>query len=108
MRAGRVILALLIALSVALLPAASGSAVASAASAVTAVDHDCCPTPDTPCDKAMDGCASMAACALKTLNLMAAAPTAALFVSGAALQPWRISHSLDSERGPPPLRPPRI
>src|SRR6267142_1789836 len=67
MRIARTILALLITLSVALLPVASGAGLASkpadAIEMSAMEDMDCCPHKANPCDR-MDGCASMATCAL--------------------------------------------
>lgn len=107
MNPGRIVLALLIALSVALLPAAGG---AVAASSPVAIEHsDCCPSADTPCDKAMDGCASMAPCALKCFSLTATPLTAmAVPAPVRAVLPMRVAEHPDPQRGVPPFRPPRI
>ena len=65
MRIARTILALLIILSVAMLPASSGALKTSdmTETAVMADMPDCCPGKINPCDKAMDECQSMATCA---------------------------------------------
>src|SRR5437868_7672501 len=68
MNIGRTILALLIALSVAMLPAAGGAGLGLKSTDMAEMsdmaDMDCCPHKTNPCDQ-MDGCASMATCALK-------------------------------------------
>ena len=75
MSIGRTILALLVALSVALLPAAAGAGVSVKSPAqadMSAMEdmHDCCPKAN-PCDKAMDDCGTMATCALKCFSFAA-------------------------------------
>ena len=73
----RTILAVLIALSVAMLPAAGVAAFKPkpATTDMQAMDmsasepmHECCPGMACPSDKAMDDCGSMAACALKCFS----------------------------------------
>ena len=60
MNIGRTILALLIALSVAMLPAAGGASVAVKSGDATEMsameDMDCCPPKVNPCDKGMNDC----------------------------------------------------
>ena len=60
----RTILAILIALSVATLPAAAGAIIASKSADMTEMsamdDMDCCPRQANPCDKGMTDCGSMA------------------------------------------------
>jgi len=109
----RTILAMLIALSVAILPAASSAAFilkAQDATEMSAADpmHDCCPPKVNPCDKTTDDCASMAACAMKCFGysgstsplmyLPTHADTVTLFESG----------NFHSQTGSPPFRPPRL
>jgi len=106
----RTLAALLIALSVALLPASlgAGRALASAGSAMTMAMDDCCPTPDEPCDKNVNDCAFMAACVLKSFNF------AVQEVAGTVLPLFQTlalalaaSTDLPSHSGSPPLHPPR-
>ena len=85
MRIGRTILAILIALSVAILPAA-GAAVVSSQSAEPAGmfmtdDMDCCPHKANPCEKAMEDCTAMATCALKCFNFAGTLSSAIVFPS---------------------------
>ena len=115
MRIGRTIIAVLVALAVATLPAATGFA----AGATTAMEISASPAmPD--CDrhhnapggktqKSMDDGACMAACALNCFNVMAAAFTGIAFSSPAtaALKPARTSGNISSLMGSPPFRPPR-
>jgi hypothetical protein len=71
MSIGRTILALLVALSVAMLPAAAGAGASSRSQdqtdmsmtedmSVTQDMHDCCPPMANSCDHAMDNCGTMA------------------------------------------------
>jgi hypothetical protein len=115
MRIGRTIFTVLVALSVATLPAAIGFA----AGATTAMEISASPAmPD--CDhhhnapggktqKSMDDGACMAACALNCFNVMAAASSAIAFSppASAALKPVRTSGNISSLMGIPPFRPPR-
>ena len=115
MRIGRTIVAVLVALSVATLPAATGFA----ADATTAMEISAVPAmPD--CDhhhnapggktqKSMDDGSCMAACALNCFNVMAAAFSAVAFSppASAALKPARTSSNISSLMGSPPFRPPR-
>jgi hypothetical protein len=117
MKVARTIFALLIALSVAVLPAASGAvAKSSVMSDMAAMDHqnmvamddmDCCPHPANPSDKAMDKSACMAACALKCFPFGGAVSTI-VFPSHQAPLIWALAaSSFSSQTGYPPFRPPR-
>jgi hypothetical protein len=108
---GRIILALLVALSVALLPAAGGAGVKSSEPAgMSAMEDmpDCCPQKADPCEKAMDNCGTMATCALKCFSF---ASTSSIVVF-----PWTFAtmtipfaaNPFASQTGSPPFRPPRI
>ena len=113
MRVSRIVLALLIALSVAVLPAAGGvAAVAkSAEMAGTAAidDMDCCPHTPNPCDKAMDRASCMATCALKCFTFGGAAESTVFFSSQQArLCPASATNPFNSRTGSPPFRPPRV
>jgi len=117
MRLCRTILALLIALSVATLPAA-GSAALAAQSADMSMSQpmsmsESMSMPDCdhavmPCHKGMDGCQSMAACALKCFNFTQSDASILRF-------PFVLAHRLfaaaeapaRSQPSSPPFRPPR-
>jgi len=113
MRIGRTILALLIALSVAMLPAAAGARPSVKPTDLTAMsameDMDCCPHKANPCDKGMDDCASMAACALKCFSFATPSFSSIVFSSASAKMPASIaSNPFASQTGSPPFRPPRV
>ena len=109
---GRTILAIVIALSVAALPAA-GAAVVSAQSAAAAdmsmtEDMDCCPHKGNPCEKAMEDCA-MATCALKCFSFAGTLSSAIVFPSSAAQMTASFANNpFCSQTGSPPFRPPRV
>src|ERR1043166_3869435 len=108
MRIARTILALLIAASVAMLPAAAGAGlkVKSTETAEMSVSEpmdDCCPH---PCDKAVDDCLSMAACAcfgFATTSFSQLVYPSVL----ASMMPAFASGVFHSQTGHPPFRPPR-
>ena len=114
MKIGRIILALMIAVSVAVLPAASGVGPVmkstDTAADMAAIDGmDCCPHKVNPCDKAMDGCASMVACALTWLTFSDAASSPVIFpLHLAQLNPALGTTPLNPQAGSPPFRPPRV
>jgi len=125
MSIGRTILALLIALSLAMLPAAAGvrlgvkSADMSTTSAAdtSAMEDmsDCCPHTANPCDKAntcdkvMGDCGSMATCALKCFSFAPTSFLSIVFPSSSAKMPASIAiDSFSSQTGSPPFRPPRV
>jgi hypothetical protein len=112
MSAGRTILVALIALSLAMLPAASSVAHAkSLEGLISAVPSDCCQH-SKPCNhqKTSDGCGSKIGCALKCFNFTG------IIVSGAVSKPnaealARLalpSLGLNSNPTAPPLPPPRV
>ena len=110
---GRTVLALVIAFSVAILPAAGGAAIVmeSAGMSVSEAMPDCCEHHGIPCDKlpkAKDGCCSMAACALMCFNFSASSFSDLIFppVVTEAL-PMLATNCLTSQMGSPPFRPPR-
>ena len=107
MAVARTFLALLVALSVAILPAAGGAAVVQKTvdASISEPMHDCCPGHD---DKAMD-CASMAACALKCFSFSGGSVTELLFpLKLASQKPPRVRDAGPSQAGTPPFRPPRV
>jgi hypothetical protein len=112
----RTVLAPLIALSVAMLPAAGGAAVksmdmgdmAEMSDMAAMEDMDCCPHQTIPSDKSMDGCACLAMCALNCFSFSAAASSPVVFPSRASkLTPAFEVNSFSSLAGSPPFRPPR-
>jgi hypothetical protein len=112
MNFGRIILALLIALSVALLPVTGavglglGSAEMTDMSAME--DMDCCPPAANPC-KDMGNCGSMAICALKCFSFSPTPFTQIIFTSQmASLTPLLRVDPVRSRSGSPPFRPPRV
>ncbi len=113
MQIGRTILALLIALSVAMLPAVGGAGAIAKSADMTAMaameDMDCCPHKTNPCDKAMDDCASMATCALKCFSFSATTLSDIVFpLRVASLSPLFGAQLFHSQTGSPPFRPPRV
>jgi hypothetical protein len=124
MRVGRTILALLLALSVAILPAAAGAGVSPKSpetadmsstdmsgtdmSATDMSAMDCCPHKTNPCDQA-DDCATMAACALKCFSFAGTPWSVIVFPSSfAKLAAPFADKSFPSQTGSPPFRPPRV
>ena len=109
MRIGRTILAVLIAVSVAMLPMTAGAFAKMTDTSVSmALDDGCAHHGKKAGDKAADDCASMAACALKCFNF--SQPIfASLTVSLAlmAAMPERASPHVSSLPGLAPFRPPR-
>ena len=130
MRIGRTIIALLVALSVAMLPAAAAAGLTSSASEdmsttdmsatdmpsdmsatdmaamdMSAMEGDCCPN---PCDKA-DDCRMMATCVLKCFTFAGIAWSTITFPSSfAGLAVPCGGGPLPSHTGTPPFRPPRV
>src|SRR5438132_14091188 len=109
----RTILAALIALSVALLPAAGAGALKFQSQDMTEMSasepmDDCCPHAASLCDKAMSDCTSMAACAVNCLSCASATSSALIYpMTLAVLMPLFESGLLHSQMGSPPFRPPR-
>jgi uncharacterized protein involved in copper resistance len=114
LRIGRNIIAILISLSVATLPAAAGFAAVSAAadmsmsSAMPDCDHHNHATPANKPQKTADDC--MAACALHCFNFTTTgfSDVAFLLPASATLRPARVDGAVSSLIGNPPFRPPRI
>jgi len=106
MRFARTLIAVLVALSVAMLPAAGGLAMVQkqTETAVSEPMHDCCPGQQ---DKAMD-CGSMAGCALKCFSFAPGLIAELLVpVSFASAVPLGANRSVPSQPGALPFRPPR-
>ena len=115
-RIGRTIIATLVALSVATLPAATGFAAAtktatevSASQAMTDCDHHQHKAPGGQTQKTADDGACMASCALNCFNFTEAGFSGIVFSSSAsaALKPVHASNIFASLLGSPPFRPPR-
>jgi hypothetical protein len=111
---GRTILALVIALSVAMLRSAGGAGVSvkspeSADMSMTEDMTDCCPHKPNPCDKAMDDCAAMATCALKCFNFAGTLSSIIVFPSACAkMATFFANNPFSSQTSSPPFRPPRV
>jgi hypothetical protein len=113
MNIGRIILALLIALSVGMLPAASGAGLKvspeePAGMSVMQDMPDCCPPKPDPCGRAMDHCGAMAICALKCFSFAGTSSSIILFVSAfARMTASFAANPFSAQTGSPPFRPPR-
>ena len=112
MSIARTILVFLIALSVALLPAAAGAGLSSKSADTIEMssmeDMDCCPHKANPCDK-MGGCASMATCALHCFSFAVnGAPVPFVALTLADNMPVLQDGNVPSQSGIPPFRPPRV
>ncbi len=120
MRSGRTILALLVALSVAMLPAAAGAGVSSKSPhradmsmtkdmSMTEAMPDCCPHMANPCDRAMDDCGTMAGCVLKSFSFAGTSSSIIVFpaIFAKVIAPIE-RNPLSSQTGTPPFRPPRV
>ena len=111
---GRTILALLVALSVAMLPAAGGAGVSvkspePADMSMMEDMTDCCPHKANPCEKAMDDCAAMATCVLKCFSFAGTLSSIIVFPSaGAKMAAFFANNPFSSQTGSPPFRPPRV
>ena len=113
MSIGRTIVALLVALSVVMLPAGADTGVSAkspeaAGMSVTEDMPDCCPHKANPCRKVMDDCAATATCALKCFSFVG---TSAVIVFPSAFATVTASFTADpfsSQAGSPPFRPPRV
>jgi hypothetical protein len=113
-RLGRTILAIVLGLSVALLPATAGFAASaatmdmSASAAMPDCDHDH-GAPGDKTQKPAHGCADMATCALNCFNFTATACSDIIFASPAcaALKPVRTADKLPARTVGAPFRPPR-
>lgn len=107
----RTIFAVLIAVAVALLPAARGVAstlpdAGPASISVAEPMHDCCPDEADPCDKGAQSCAFMAACVCS--GFWAAAYLHLVLPSGiSASVSLPASAALPARGVGPPFRPPR-
>jgi hypothetical protein len=115
---GRTILIFLIALSVAMLPAAGDAASlhsksadapdVSASMEAIEVMHDCCPPKQLPPQKAIDDCcSSMATCSMNCFGIAEASTFLILFpLLLGSLPVSFLSNPLRPQTANPPLRPP--
>jgi hypothetical protein len=111
----RAILVALIALSVAMLPVAGGTAIAksaaqSTAQSMVAAQADCC-AHGKPCqNQGKNDCGSVAGCALKCFSLSAAivAPSAMKLTVSAVEKLGLVTPAFRSPSENPPLPPPRV
>jgi hypothetical protein len=114
-RIGRIIIAVVVGVAVATLPAAIGFATnVPTATEMSASETmpDCDHHHNLPSDKTQktaNDCACMAACALKCFNFTATVFSGIAFSSpaSAALKPVRTRIHVASQMGNPPFRPPR-
>ena len=122
MTVARTILAVLIAISVTLLPVARAAAfkpkpadmtqmadMSAAMGDMSAAEPmDCCPPDTNPCN-GMDDCLSMAGCPFASLILSVVSPTTIVFPPMlAGIMPRLTADTLDSQSSSPPFRPPRV
>jgi hypothetical protein len=109
----RTILAILMALSVAMLPAAGAAGFKLKSQDATEISasepmHDCCPPRTNPCGKVMDDCGSMATCAVKCFNYSSDVSSLLVYpFTLADMTPLFESIGFHSQTGSPPFRPPR-
>jgi hypothetical protein len=131
MSTGRTILALLVSLSVAMLPAAAVGVSSKSPDradismtedmsmthdismtddmSTTEDMHDCCPPMANPCDRAMDNCGSMAGCVLKSFSFAGTSSSVIVFPATSAKMIAPLEHNpFSSQTGAPPFRPPRV
>ena len=120
MSLGRTILALVVAISVAMLPVAGSAATPakslnmsgmSVSDEMSSADDmsDCCPHQSNPCDKSMADCGYMAVCALKCFGFSAGFSSPFVFpLRSSTVAPSLASNSYRSHPGIPPFRPPRV
>ena len=111
-RLGRTIFAVLIGVSVALLPATAGFAANAAAApdaAVVKTMVDCDHHRTGPDKHAINDHACMAACALSCFGIAATGDSGIALSppAGVSLKPARSSDAMSSRMGSPPFRPPR-
>ena len=107
MRVNRAIIAIVVTLSVALLPATAGFAAAptSAGAAMT----DCCHDHGMPCNKAMDDGQTMASCTLNCFNYVGPNFSGLELVPAVAkTKPLLASRLVRSHTATPPFHPPRV
>jgi hypothetical protein len=112
MHIGRTILILLIALSVAMLPTASGAAISVKTvdmSHVSSVEHmhDCCPDKKLP-SRTIDDCCSSMPCPMNCFSFVGAFFSIVYPPLLGSVEISLVSDPVHSQKGSPPFRPPRI
>ncbi len=117
MSAGRIMIAIIVAVSVAILPVA-GVAASDVKSADMSVTHDmsaahdmsdCCPPQTAPCDKAIDDCGCMAVCAGNCFSILGTAFSNLVFpIALAETMPSLASQTSGLQTSNLPFRPPRV
>src|SRR5437588_7987289 len=115
MHLGRTILILLVALSVAMLPAMGAAPVtvksADMSDMSSSMDdmHDCCPHKKLPLEKAIgDCCSSMATCPMNCFGFTGTSSLIFFPLLLGSLPMFTASNPLRSQTGSPPFRPPRV
>lgn len=104
MLAARIVFAVLIAISVAILPRVGVSALAAGSTDTSMSGGD---TQGMPCKKAADDCRKLAGCALKCFNFFGAgSPGAWIYPPSVEPQSSFVTNALHSYSGDPPFRPP--
>lgn len=115
---------LMIALSVAALPAAGSASIIVKSAIVKSADmtmasatdtgmsvavDDCCPDQAKPCDQSSDQCQSMASCALQSVNLADVAASGLKYPPvPESPVPMLTDQAVPLYGGSPPFRPPRV
>ena len=107
------IVVLLIALSVAMLPAAASAGMmvkSSEAAGISMTEDmpDCCPHKANPCEKAMDDCGTMATCALKCFSFLVPSAVIVFPSAFAKMTASFAANPFCSQAGSPPFRAPRV
>ena len=120
MRLARTTIAFVIALSMAMLPAAGSAAVAksheTAVSTETAISaemsaamHACCPDHAKPCDQGGNQCQSMASCAHQCFGISNVAVSQLTYpLVSVNVLPARTDQAVPLHAASPPFRPPRV
>jgi hypothetical protein len=109
MAIARTLSALLIALSVALLPVASAAVPVPAEMSMSdGGDHDCCPNAAQPCDMSKDGCLLMAACAVAAVFSVPSTQDFVVPSLAADMLALPLGEVPPSHTSGPPLHPPQI
>jgi hypothetical protein len=112
MSVGRTIVTLLIALSVAMLPAAGSAGVSVRSPEEAGISlmedmPDCCPQKGNPCEKAMDDCGAMATCAFKCFSFADTSAGIIFPSTFAKIVASFTANPFSSQACSPPFRPPR-
>jgi hypothetical protein len=107
MNMNRAIIAIVVALSVAMLPVTAGFAAASTSAGAAKID--CCHDHGMPCNKAMDDGQATASCALNCFNYVGPNFSGLELVPAVAkAKPLLASRLVRSRTASPPFHPPRV